>query len=80
MHRLNFRELFVNILRGKFPKGDYLISLGLGLIVIPENHVPEFKKKLVSYYESADISDVCEFLIKLLLEKNEIVSLCYLNR
>ena len=57
-----------------------MISLGLGLIVIPENHVPEFKKKLVSYYESADISDVCEFLIKLLLEKNEIVSLCYLNR
>ncbi|MCR5105922.1 MAG: Fic family protein [Eubacterium sp.] len=40
----------------------YLISHGLGLIVIPENHVPEFKKKLVSYYESADISDIREFI------------------
>ena len=40
----------------------YLISHGLGLIVIPENHVPEFKKKLVSYYESADINDISEFL------------------
>ena len=40
----------------------YLISHGLGLIVIPENHVPEFKKKLVSYYESADINDISEIL------------------
>ena len=40
----------------------YLISHGLGLIVIPENHVPEFKKKLVSYYESANINDISEFL------------------
>jgi prophage maintenance system killer protein len=42
----------------------YMISHGLGLIVIPENHVPEFKKKLVEYYESADISDISDFLKK----------------
>ncbi|MBQ1748935.1 MAG: cell filamentation protein Fic, partial [Lachnospiraceae bacterium] len=40
----------------------FMISHGLGLIVIPENHVPEFKKKLVHYYESADIADISEFL------------------
>ena len=40
----------------------YMISHGLGLIVIPEKHVPEFKKKLVDYYESADIADISEFL------------------
>ncbi len=40
----------------------YMINHGLGLIVIPENHVPEFKKKLVDYYESADISEISDFL------------------
>ena len=40
----------------------YLIAHGLGLIVIPENHVPEFKKKLVVYYESADIEEIRDFL------------------
>ena len=40
----------------------YMISHGLGLIVIPENHVPEFKKKLVEYYESADIDKISKFL------------------
>lgn len=40
----------------------YMISHGLGLIVIPENHVPEFKKKLVIFYESNDISDISDFL------------------
>lgn len=40
----------------------YMISHGLGLIVIPENHVPEFKKKLVAFYESNDISDISAFL------------------
>ena len=42
----------------------YLISHGLGLIVIPENQVPEFKKKLVKYYESADIKVINDFLKK----------------
>ena len=40
----------------------YMIAHGLGLIVIPENHVPEFKKKLVAYYESADIVEIRDFL------------------
>ena len=40
----------------------YMISHGLGLIVIPENYVPEFKKKLVTYYESADIKEIRDFL------------------
>ncbi len=40
----------------------YMISHGLGLIVIPENHVPEFKKKLVVFYESNDISEISHFL------------------
>jgi hypothetical protein len=39
-----------------------MISHGLGLIVILENHVPEFKKKLVAFYESNDISDISDFL------------------
>lgn len=40
----------------------YMISHGLGLIVIPENHVQEFKKKLVAFYESNDIGDISDFL------------------
>ncbi|MCR5723269.1 MAG: Fic family protein [Lachnospiraceae bacterium] len=40
----------------------FLISHGLGLIVIPENHVPEFKRKLVTYYESTDIGEIRAFL------------------
>ena len=40
----------------------YLISHGLGLIVIPEKQVSEFKKKLVKYYESADIKEINVFL------------------
>ncbi len=40
----------------------YMIAHGLGLIVIPESHVPKFKKKLVMYYESADIEEIRDFL------------------
>ena len=40
----------------------FMIAHGLGLIVIPENHVPEFKKKLVMYYENADIGEIRAFL------------------
>lgn len=40
----------------------YMIAHGLGLIVIPENHVPDFKKKLVAFYESADIREISAFL------------------
>lgn len=40
----------------------YMIAHGLGLIVIPENYVADFKKVLVKYYESADIREIKEFL------------------
>ena len=40
----------------------FMIAHGLGLLVIPENHVPEFKKKLVMYYENADIGEIRAFL------------------
>lgn len=40
----------------------YLISHGQGFLVIPENKVSEFKKKLVDYYEGEDISVIREFL------------------
>ncbi|MBQ9199400.1 MAG: Fic family protein [Lachnospiraceae bacterium] len=40
----------------------YMIAHGLGLIIIPENHIPDFKKKLVKYYESGDTGDISDFL------------------
>ena len=40
----------------------YLISKAGGLLVIPEKHVPEFKKLLISYYEDNDNGEIKEFL------------------
>lgn len=40
----------------------YLIAHGQGLLVIPEEYVPEFKKKLIEYYEGEDIKDISTFL------------------
>lgn len=40
----------------------YLISHGQGFLVIPEEHVPEFKKKLVTFYENEKIDIIAEFL------------------
>jgi len=40
----------------------YLISKGQGLIVIPESHVPEFKRLLVAYYEGRDNGEILEFM------------------
>lgn len=40
----------------------YLIAHGQGLLVIPEEYVPEFKKKLIEYYEGKDIKDISTFL------------------
>jgi fido (protein-threonine AMPylation protein) len=40
----------------------YLIAHGQGFIVIPEEHVPEFKKLLVQYYEGEDIQLLSTFL------------------
>lgn len=40
----------------------YMISKGKGLIVIPESHVPEFKRLLVAYYEDRDNGEIVEFM------------------
>lgn len=40
----------------------YLIAHGQGFLVIPEEHVPEFKKKLVAYYEGEPLDVIREFL------------------
>lgn len=40
----------------------YMISNGQGLIVIPENHVPEFKRLLVAYYEDKDHGEIAAFM------------------
>lgn len=40
----------------------YLIAHGQGFLVIPENKVSEFKKKLVSYYEGEDLAVISDFL------------------
>ena len=39
----------------------YLIAHGQGFLVIPEEHVPEFKKLLVRYYEGEDIEVIRDF-------------------
>lgn len=40
----------------------YLIAHGQGFLVIPEEHVPEFKKLLVRYYEGENIEIIRSFL------------------
>lgn len=40
----------------------YLIAKGQGLLVIPESHVPEFKRLLVAYYEGRDEDAIMEFI------------------
>ena len=40
----------------------YLISHGEGLLIVPENHVPEFKRLLVQFYESNNESTIANFL------------------
>ncbi|MCD8311674.1 MAG: Fic family protein [Firmicutes bacterium] len=40
----------------------YLIAHGGGFLVIPENHVPAFKRLLVKYYEGEDISVIASFM------------------
>lgn len=49
----------------------YLIAHGIGLLVIPEEHVSEFKKLLVAYYESADINIISAFLKDKCWRKNK---------
>ncbi len=40
----------------------YLIAHGQGFLVIPEEHVPDFKRLLVRYYEGEDIAVIRSFL------------------
>lgn len=40
----------------------YLIAQGGGMLIIPEKHVPEFKRLLVSYYEGKDNGEIIRFL------------------
>ncbi len=40
----------------------YLIAHGGGFLVIPENHVPEFKRLLIKYYDGEDISVIAAFM------------------
>lgn len=40
----------------------YLISQGEGLLIIPENEVPLFKKLLVDYYEDKNPSEIIDFM------------------
>ena len=40
----------------------YLISQGLGLLVIPEKEVSGFKKLLIEYYEKNDDKKISKFL------------------
>lgn len=49
----------------------YLISHGGGFLVIPEKEVPEFKKLLVKYYESEDITVIADFMKKYCWKKIE---------
>ena len=39
-----------------------LISNGCGIIVVPEELVPEYKKLLIAFYETNDNTDVFGFL------------------
>jgi prophage maintenance system killer protein len=40
----------------------FMIQKGLGLLVVPENIVPEFKSLLVAYYEGRDEATIKQFL------------------
>jgi prophage maintenance system killer protein len=40
----------------------FMIQKGLGLLVVPENIVPEFKSLLVAYYEGRDEAAIKQFL------------------
>ena len=40
----------------------YLISKGLGLIVIPVEILDEYKKLLIDYYESDDDTKIFDFI------------------
>ena len=43
---------------------QYLISQGGGMLIIPEEYVPEFKRMLVTYYEDRDNGELVKFMKK----------------
>ena len=40
----------------------FMIGKGQGLLVIPQEHVPEFKRLLVAYYENLDKGEITTFM------------------
>lgn len=42
----------------------FLISNGAGMLIIPENKVPEFKQLLVAFYEGKDEQKIIDFMIR----------------
>ncbi len=40
----------------------FMIAKGQGLLVIPQEHVPEFKRLLVAYYEDKDNGEIITFM------------------
>lgn len=40
----------------------YMITKAQGLLVIPQDHVPEFKRLLVAYYENRDNGEIIAFM------------------
>lgn len=40
----------------------FMVARGQGLLVIPESHVPEFKRLLVAYYEDRDKGEIKGFM------------------
>ena len=40
----------------------YIISQGVGMIIIPEKEVPKFKRLLVAYYEDKDNGEIMNFM------------------
>ena len=40
----------------------FMITKGQGRLVIPQEHVPEFKRLLVTYYEGRDNGEIPEFM------------------
>ena len=47
----------------------YLISHGGGILVIPEQNVPEFKRLLVLYYEGKDEDKIRKFMKRVCIRK-----------
>lgn len=41
----------------------FLISHGAGMLIIPEKLVPDFKKKLVRFYETGDDDEILSFML-----------------